>query len=90
MGLLDMGMGSNSSSMRRYNESVLLTMLRKQKTASKSDLARQTALMPQAIARIVDDLEGEEVVHVKDVGWVAKDNPRCCIPSIQKVPILSV
>lgn len=75
MGLLDMGMGSNSSSMRRYNESVLLTMLRKQKTASKSDLARQTALTPQAIARIVDDLEGEGVVQRKGRRLGGKGQP---------------
>jgi len=57
-----MGKGSNSSGLRRYNERVLLTTLRKLKTASKADLARLTDLTPQATTRIVDDLEAGDLV----------------------------
>ncbi|WP_444885546.1 ROK family transcriptional regulator [Microbulbifer sp. PSTR4-B] len=57
-----MGKGSNSSGLRRYNERVLLTALRKAGTASKSDLARLTNLTPQAVTRIVDELESTGMV----------------------------
>ncbi|MGD8175681.1 ROK family protein [Marinimicrobium sp. ARAG 43.8] len=57
-----MSQGSNSSGLRRYNERVMLTHLRKYRTASKSDLARATHLTPQAVTRIVDDLEQNELV----------------------------
>ena len=57
-----MSQGSNSSGLRRYNERVMLTHLRKYRTASKSDLARATNLTPQAVTRIVDDLEQNELV----------------------------
>lgn len=57
-----MSQGSNSSGLRRYNERVMLTYLRKFRTASKSDLARATNLTPQAVTRIVDDLEQAELV----------------------------
>ncbi len=52
-----MGKGSNSSGLRRYNERVVLSTLRKLGTASKSDLARLTDLTAQAVTRIVDELE---------------------------------
>lgn len=57
-----MGKGSNSSGLRRYNERAVLTALRKMGTASKSDLARASNLTPQAITRIVDDLESTGLV----------------------------
>ncbi|WP_444916587.1 ROK family transcriptional regulator [Microbulbifer sp. JMSA003] len=57
-----MGKGSNSSGLRRYNERVVLTTLRKTGAASKSDLARQTDLTAQAVTRIVDDLESAGLV----------------------------
>ncbi|WP_051235441.1 ROK family transcriptional regulator [Marinimicrobium agarilyticum] len=57
-----MSQGSNSSGLRRYNERVMLTHLRKYRTASKSDLARATNLTPQAVTRIVDDLEQSGLV----------------------------
>ena len=57
-----MSQGSNYSGVRRYNERVILTFLRKYGTASKSDLARATQLTPQAVTRIVDDLERAELV----------------------------
>jgi predicted NBD/HSP70 family sugar kinase len=52
-----MGKGSNSSGLRRYNERVVLSTLRKLGSASKSDLARLTDLTAQAVTRIVDELE---------------------------------
>lgn len=52
-----MGKGSNSSGLRRYNERVVLSTLRKLGAASKSDLARLTNLTAQAVTRIVDELE---------------------------------
>ncbi len=52
-----MGKGSNSSGLRRYNERVVLSTLRKLGAASKSDLARLTDLTAQAVTRIVDELE---------------------------------
>ncbi len=52
-----MGKGSNSSGLRRYNERVLITALRKLGSASKSDLAQIVNLTPQAVTRIVDDLD---------------------------------
>ncbi len=57
-----MSQGSNSSGLRRYNERVILTFLRKYGIASKSDLARATKLTPQAVTRIVDDLEHAALV----------------------------
>lgn len=57
-----MSQGSNSSGLRRYNERVILTFLRKYGTASKSDLARATKLTAQAVTRIVDDLEQSQLV----------------------------
>ncbi len=57
-----MGKGSNSSGLRRYNERVVLTALRKMGAASKSDLARLSDLTPQAVTRIVDELESADLV----------------------------
>lgn len=57
-----MGKGSNSSGLRRYNERVVLSALRKLGSASKSDLARISDLTPQAVTRIVDELEDMELV----------------------------
>lgn len=52
-----MSRGSNSSGLRRYNERVVLTALRDIGGASKSDLARIVSLTPQAVTRIIDELE---------------------------------
>lgn len=52
-----MGKGSNSTGLRRYNERVLLSALRKQGSASKSELAKIVNLTPQAVTRIVDELD---------------------------------
>jgi predicted NBD/HSP70 family sugar kinase len=57
-----MGKGSNSTGLRRYNERVVLTSLRKMGSASKSDLARLSSLTAQAVTRIVDELESTGLV----------------------------
>ncbi|WP_068091241.1 ROK family transcriptional regulator [Novosphingobium rosa] len=50
--------GTNASGMRRYNERLILAAVRRMDGASKAELTRQTALSPQAVVRIVDELEG--------------------------------
>lgn len=52
-----MSKGSNSSGLRRYNERVLISSLRSLGMASKFELARLANLTPQAVTRIIDDLE---------------------------------
>ncbi len=49
--------GTNAGGMRRYNERLILSAIRRMNGASKADLARLTLLSPQAVARIVDELE---------------------------------
>lgn len=51
--------GTNASGMRRYNERLILSAVRRMGGASKADLARVTALSPQAVVRIVDELAEE-------------------------------
>ena len=51
--------GTNASGMRRYNERLILSAVRRMGGASKADLARMTALSPQAVVRIVDELAEE-------------------------------
>ncbi len=58
-----MSKGSNSSGLRRYNERVLLTQLRRLGSASKVEMARLSNLTPQATTRIVDDLEQAGLVR---------------------------
>jgi predicted NBD/HSP70 family sugar kinase len=48
--------GTNASGMRRYNERLILSAVRRSGGASKAELARATALSPQAVVRIVDQL----------------------------------
>lgn len=49
--------GTNAGGMRRYNERLILSAVRRMNGASKAELARATALSPQAVVRIVDDLD---------------------------------
>lgn len=51
--------GTNAGGMRRYNERLILSAVRRMNGASKAELARVTALSPQAVVRIVDELEGD-------------------------------
>lgn len=52
-----MGQGSNSSTLRQYNERVVISAVRKAGVASKPDLARNIGLTLQSLTRIVDALE---------------------------------
>lgn len=49
--------GSNANGVRRYNERLMLSIIRRRNGASKADLAKATGLSPQAAVRIVEDLE---------------------------------
>lgn len=60
-----MSKGSNSSGLRRYNERVLIHFLRQLGQASKFELSRLANLTPQAVTRIVDDLEAAGMVVQK-------------------------
>lgn len=51
--------GTNASGMRRYNERLILAAVRRLGGASKAELARRTGLSPQAVVRIVDEMEAE-------------------------------
>lgn len=51
--------GTNAGGMRRYNERLILSAVRRMNGASKAELSRVTALSPQAVVRIVDELEEE-------------------------------
>lgn len=51
--------GTNASGMRRYNERLILAAVRRMDGASKAELTRQTLLSPQAVVRIVDELEAQ-------------------------------
>lgn len=49
--------GSNSIGVRRYNERLVLSMIRRLNGASKADISKLTGLSPQAAVRIVENLE---------------------------------
>lgn len=51
--------GTNASGMRRFNERLILSAVRRLGGASKAELSRVTALSAQAVVRIVDELEAE-------------------------------
>ena len=55
--------GSNSSSLRTFNERVVLLTLRRQIRSSKADLARLIGLTSQSLTRIVDDLESRQYIQ---------------------------
>ncbi len=54
--------GTNASGMRRYNERLILSAIRRMNGASKAELARVTGLSPQAVVRIIDELEAESML----------------------------
>jgi len=49
--------GSNSTGVRRYNERLVLSTIRRLNGASKADISKLTGLSPQAAVRIVESLE---------------------------------
>ena len=51
--------GTNASGMRRYNEWLILSAIRRLNGASKAELARVTGLSPQAVVRIIDELDSD-------------------------------
>ncbi len=55
--------GTNAGGMRRYNERLILSAVRRMNGASKAELSRVTALSPQAVVRIVDELDGEGLLY---------------------------
>lgn len=57
-----MAKGSNSSRLRKYNVRVLLTAMRRADVISKAELARYSNLTPQAVTRIVDELEQSNLI----------------------------
>lgn len=59
-----MGRGSNSNGVRRYNERLVLSTIRRLGGASKADLAKITGLSPQGAVRIVEDLEADGLLVV--------------------------
>ncbi len=56
------GQGSNSAVVRKFNERVILTALRRLGEASKADLARHVNLTQNATGQIVRDLERQTLV----------------------------
>jgi len=58
-----MSQGSNSSTLRQYNERVVISALRKAGAASKADLSRLMGLTLPALTRIVDDLEQRGLIE---------------------------
>lgn len=59
-----MARGSNSNGVRRYNERLVLSTIRRLDGASKAELARITGLSPQAALRIVEDLQADGLLVV--------------------------
>ena len=56
------GQGSNSATIRQFNERVILTALRRLGEASKADLARHISLTQNAAGQIVRELERQSLV----------------------------
>ena len=56
------GRGRNSVRLRRYNERLLLQILRRGGEASKADLARKTHLTSTAIGSIIQSLEQSDLI----------------------------
>ncbi len=51
--------GTNASGMRRYNQRLILSAIRRLNGASKAELSRVTGLSPQAVVRIIDELDND-------------------------------
>lgn len=57
------GRGSNSATVRRYNERLLLQALRRAEPASKAELARHANLTSTAVGSIVESLENAGLIE---------------------------
>ncbi|WP_417686024.1 ROK family protein [Roseibium sp.] len=55
--------GSNSAQLRRYNERIVLQILRREQQASKADLARATKLTNAAIGAIIQSLSEDGLIE---------------------------
>lgn len=62
MATAHIGRGRNSVRLRRYNERLLLQVLRRSGEASKADLARRTHLTSTAIGSIIQSLEQSDLI----------------------------
>lgn len=62
MAIAQGGRGRNSARLRRYNERLLLQVLRRSGEASKAELARRTHLTSTAIGSIIQSLEESELI----------------------------
>lgn len=62
MAIAPPGRGRNSVRLRRYNERLLLQVLRRSGEASKADLARRTHLTSTAIGSIIQSLEESDLI----------------------------
>lgn len=60
---LTMSQGSNSSTLRQYNERIVISTLRKNGSASKADLSRSMGLTLPTLTRIVDELETRGLIE---------------------------
>src|SRR5690606_2153531 len=60
---LIMSRGSNSSTLRQYNERLVISVLRKTGAASKADLPGHMGLTLPAMTRIVDELETRGLIE---------------------------
>lgn len=70
-----MSRGSNSNGVRRYNERLVLSTIRRLGGASKADLSRITGLSPQAAVRIVEDLASGDLLVVGERPRRGGDDP---------------
>ncbi|MEP3303152.1 MAG: N-acylmannosamine kinase, partial [Roseibium sp.] len=55
--------GSNSAQLRRYNERIVLQILRRVQKASKADLARAAKLTNAAVGAIIQSLAQDGLIE---------------------------
>lgn len=63
----DLSRGTNQSGVRLYNERLVLSLLRRQGSMPKADIARMTGLSPQTISIIANQLEADGLVRREPV-----------------------
>ncbi len=67
--------GSNSSGIRRFNERLILSMLSKHGSLSKTELAAHTNLTKQAVMRIVNELSDQNLIILESKRVSGKGRP---------------
>ena len=75
MGEAATGQGSNSATIRQYNERVILTALRRMGEASKAELARRVNLTQNAAGQIVKELQQQRLVRTAGKRTGARGQP---------------